>query len=60
MPKYIAKQSVGRFLPGETIEGLSDERAKALLVMGAIKEVGADQEETQEKPTRRTRTQTAE
>ena len=55
MAKYIATQSVGRCLPGQTVEGLSAERAKALLVMGAIKEVEADQEETQEKPARRTR-----
>lgn len=53
--KYKATQSVGQFLPGEFVEGLSAERAKALLVMGAIKEVEADQEETQEKPARRTR-----
>ena len=55
MAKYIATQSVGQYLPGQTVEGLSAERAKALLVMGAIKEVEADQEGTQEKPTRRTR-----
>lgn len=55
MAKYIATQSVGQYLPGQTVEGLSAERAKALLVMGAIKEVEADQEETQEKPARRTR-----
>ena len=55
MAQYIATQSVGQYLPGETVEGLSAERAKALLVMGAIKEVEADQEETQEKPARRTR-----
>ena len=55
MAKYIATQSVGQYLPGETVEGLSAERAKALLVMGAIKAVEADQEESQEKPARRTR-----
>lgn len=55
MTKYIAMQSVGQYLPGETIEGLSAERAKTLLVMGAIKAVEADQEEAQEKPARRTR-----
>ena len=55
MAKYIATQSVDQYLPGQTVEGLSVERAKTLLVMGAIKEVEADQEETQEKPARRTR-----
>jgi hypothetical protein len=55
MAKYIATQSVGQYLPGETIEGLSTERAKTLLVMGAIKEVEVDQEETPDKPTRRSR-----
>ena len=55
MAKYIATQSVGQYRPGETVEGLSAERAKALLVMGAIKAVEGDQEETQEKPARRTR-----
>ena len=38
MPKYIAKQSVGHFLPGEEIKGLDAERIQALLVSGAIEE----------------------
>lgn len=41
MPKYIAKQSVGQFLPGEEIKGLDDERIQALLVSGAIEEYKA-------------------
>lgn len=41
MPKYIAKQSVGHFLPGEEIKGLDDERIQALLVSGAIEEYKA-------------------
>ena len=36
MAKYIATQSVGQYRPGETVEGLSAERAKALLASGAI------------------------
>lgn len=38
MPKYIALQSVGAFLPGEEIEGLNDDRIQALLASGAIEE----------------------
>lgn len=38
MPKYIAKQSVGHFLPGEEIKGLDAERIQALLASGAIEE----------------------
>lgn len=38
MPKYIALQSVGQFLPGEEIKGLDDERIQALLASGAIEE----------------------
>lgn len=38
MPKYIALQSVGAFLPGEEIKGLNDERIQALLASGAIEE----------------------
>lgn len=38
MPKYIAKQSVGHFRPGQEIEGLDDELIQALLVSGAIEE----------------------
>ena len=38
MPKYIAKQSVGQFLPGEEIKGLDADRIQALLASGAIEE----------------------
>ncbi|MDI9720501.1 hypothetical protein QM294_06660 [Acinetobacter junii] len=38
MPKYIAKQSVGNFLPGEEIKGLNAERIQALLASGAVEE----------------------
>ncbi len=38
MPKYIAKQSIGQFMPGEEIKGLNDDRIQALLVSGAIEE----------------------
>ena len=38
MPKYIAKQSIGQFMPGDEIKGLNDERIQALLVYGAIEE----------------------
>lgn len=41
MPKYIAKQSVGHFRPGEEIQGLDDERIQALLVSAAIEEYKA-------------------
>lgn len=58
--KYKATQSVGKFLPGEFVEGLSDERAKALLVMGAIVEVDESEQEVPERPTRRTSTKTVE
>ncbi|EOR08324.1 hypothetical protein [Acinetobacter tandoii] len=38
MPKYIAKQSIGQFMPGDEIKGLNDDRIQALLVSGAIEE----------------------
>ncbi|MCH7393776.1 hypothetical protein MMP66_05710 [Acinetobacter dispersus] len=38
MPKYIAKHSVGHFLPGEEIQGLDAKRIQALLASGAIEE----------------------
>ncbi|OTG87216.1 hypothetical protein [Acinetobacter sp. ANC 3832] len=38
MPKYIAKQSIGQFMPGEEIKGLDADRIQALLVSGAIEE----------------------
>ncbi len=44
MPKYIALQSVGQFLPGEEIKGLDDERIQALLASGAIDEYKAPEQ----------------
>ena len=41
MPKYIAKQSIGHFMPGEEIKGLDDKQLQALLVSGAIEEYQA-------------------
>lgn len=41
MPKYIAKQSIGQFLPGEEIKGLDADRIQALLSSGAIEEYQA-------------------
>ena len=38
MPKYIAKQSIGHFRPGDEIKGLDAERIQALLASGAIEE----------------------
>lgn len=38
MPKYIALQSVGHFLPGDEIKGLNEDRIQALLVSGAVEE----------------------
>ncbi len=38
MPKYIAKQSIGHFRPGEEIKGLEDKQLQALLASGAIAE----------------------
>ncbi|MCL5769313.1 Atg14 domain-containing protein [Acinetobacter sp. ANC5681] len=38
MPKYIAKQSIGHFRPGEEIEGLEVVDLQALLASGAIEE----------------------
>ena len=38
MPKYIAKQSLGHFRPGQEITGLEAKQLQALLVSGAIEE----------------------
>ena len=38
MPKYIAKQSLGHFRPGDEVTGLDEKRIQALLVSGAIAE----------------------
>ena len=38
MPKYIAKQSISHFRPGEEIKGLESKQLQALLASGAIEE----------------------
>ncbi len=38
MPKYIAKQSIGHFMPGDEIKGLDEKRIQALLASGVIAE----------------------
>ncbi|RZG71905.1 hypothetical protein EXU29_12330 [Acinetobacter wuhouensis] len=38
MPKFIAKQSLGHFRPGDEIKGLEDKQLQALLASGAIAE----------------------
>jgi len=38
MPKYITKQSIGHFRPGQEIEGLEAKQLQALLASGAIEE----------------------
>ena len=44
MPKYIAKQSIGHFMPGNEIKGLEDKQLQALLVSGAIEEEKAPEQ----------------
>ncbi|WP_180003535.1 MULTISPECIES: hypothetical protein [unclassified Acinetobacter] len=44
MPKYIAKQSIGHFRPGQEIEGLEAKQLQALLASGAIEEGKAKEE----------------
>lgn len=38
MTKYIAKQSLGHFRPGQEVKGLEDKQLQALLASGAIEE----------------------
>lgn len=38
MSKYIAKQSIGHFRPGQEITGLEAKQLQALLASGAIEE----------------------
>jgi len=38
MPKYIAKQSIGHFRPGQEIEGLEAKQLQAFLASRAIEE----------------------
>ena len=44
MPKYIAKQSIGYFMPGDEIKGLEDKQLQALLASGAIEEEKAPEQ----------------
>ena len=44
MPKYIAKQSIGQFMPGDEIKGLNADRIQALLASGAIEEEKAPEQ----------------
>lgn len=44
MPKYIAKQSIGHFRPGQEIAGLEAKQLQALLASGAIEEAKAKEE----------------
>ena len=44
MPKYIAKQSLGHFRPGQEITGLEAKQLQALLASGAIEEYQEPQE----------------
>lgn len=44
MPKYIAKQSIGHFMPGQEVKGLNADRIQALLASGAIEEEKAPEQ----------------
>lgn len=44
MPKYIAKQSLGHFRPGQEVKGLEDKQLQALLASGAIEEEKAPEQ----------------
>lgn len=48
MPKYIAKQSIGHYRPGDEIKGLEDTQIQALLVSGAIEEEKATEKTKQD------------
>lgn len=48
MPKYIAKQSIGHFRPGDEIKGLEDTQIQALLISGAIEEEKAPEKTKQD------------
>ena len=48
MPKYIATQSIGQFMPGEEIKGLDAKRIQALLASGAIEEYQEPEEPKEE------------
>ncbi|AYA68585.1 hypothetical protein CDG62_09645 [Acinetobacter sp. WCHA55] len=44
MPKYIAKQSLGHYRPGQEVKGLEEKHLQALLVSGAIEEEKAPEQ----------------
>ena len=44
MPKYIAKQSSGHFMPGDELKGLEEKHLQALLASGAIEEEKAPEQ----------------
>ena len=44
MPKYIAKQSLGHFRPGQEVKGLEEKHLQALLASGAIEEEKASEQ----------------
>lgn len=48
MPKYVVKQSIGQFMPGEEIKGLDAKRIQALLVSGAIEEYQEPEEQKED------------
>lgn len=53
MPKYIAKQSIGHFRPGQEIEGLEAKQLQALLASGAIEEYQEPEEPMADGPAAR-------
>ena len=44
MPKYIAKQSLGHFRPGQEVKGLEEKHLQALLASGAVEEEKAPEQ----------------
>ena len=48
MPKYIATQSIGQFMPGDEIKGLDAKRIQALLASGAIEEYQEPEEQKED------------
>ena len=48
MPKYIAKQSIGHFMPGDEIKGLEAKQLQALLASGAIEEYQEPEEQKED------------
>ena len=44
MPKYIAKQSLGHYRPGQEVKGLEEKHLQALLASGAIEEEKAPEQ----------------